>query len=95
VNIKCCPPKGDKMTQINETTLPELIGSEKQVAWAEKLRVKAIAELKQDIARKQAMVDSREGDMKERWERMLATSVQLLNDLISETSASKIIDGWK
>jgi hypothetical protein len=83
------------MTQINETTLPELIGSEKQVAWAEKLRVKAIAELKQDIARKQAMVDAREGDMKERWERMLATSVQLLNDLISETSASKIIDGWK
>jgi hypothetical protein len=83
------------MTQINETTLPELIGSEKQVAWAEKLRVKAIAELKQDIARKQAMVDAREGDMKERWERMLATSVQLLNDILAETSASKIIDGWK
>ena len=75
--------------------LPPLTGSEKQIQWAEKLRVKAIAELKQDIARKQAMVDAREGDMKERWERMLATSAQLLNDLISETSASKIIDGWK
>jgi hypothetical protein len=83
------------MITMNETKLPELTGSEKQIAWAEKIRAEAIAELTQDISRKQAMVEAREGSMKERWERMLDASVQLLNELLAETSASKIINGWK
>lgn len=83
------------MITMNETKLPELTGSEKQIAWAEKIRANAIVELTQDIARKQAMVEAREGSMKERWERMLDASVQLLDDLLAETSASKIINGWK
>jgi hypothetical protein len=83
------------MITMNETKLPELTGSEKQIAWAEKIRANAIVELTQDISRKQAMVEAREGSMKERWERMLDASVQLLNELLAETSASKIINGWK
>lgn len=75
--------------------LPPLTGSEKQIQWAEKLRAKAIAEMEQDISRKEKMVETASEANKPRWERMLATSKEVYNDLISCTSASKIIDGWR
>ena len=77
-------------------TLPTLTGSEKQIAWAEKLREKAINEMMSDISRKERMVEIAHSDSsKAMWERLLSASLGIYNDLISCTSASKIISDWR
>jgi hypothetical protein len=86
--------KGEKMTQINETTLPELIGSEKQIAWAEKIRARELPALQAAVDAAQKMFDSASETTKPRWERLLKNAQDVLNELITATSASWIINNY-
>ena len=70
-----------------EYSLPELVGTEKQVAWAKKIRMKFIAQ-REEEAKRNAELYKRTQDTKENIEKHKALFAAFCDEFFGETSAS-------
>lgn len=77
--------------EAQEYALPELVGSEKQVAWAEKIRSKFIA-VRKEQERKNANLYARTQDSKENIEMHKTMFKAFCAEFFNETSAKTWID---
>lgn len=79
--------KAEQEKAAAEYSLPELVGTEKQVAWAEKIRMKFI-ELREEQAKRNAELYARTQDTEANIEKHKALFVSFCAEFFGETSAS-------